>query len=306
MRPVVDRLDHQMINDLEPFTTLNPSAENLPRYFYDQTKQQLHEMTEGRVIDQGLHSLRDRHQLRPLLRISPICMYLIELYKSVQGESSFAGLPCIFVRLAGCNLRCAWCDSEYTFTGGKPFTLEEIEEQIKGLTPCTLVEFTGGEPMLQAKELLPLMQRLLDQDFTLMIETSGERPLDDVPKAVHKIVDVKCPGAGSAADAFRLENLASITRNDEVKFVISNREDYEFAANFIREHSLDQKAGQILLSPAFQNIPKPQRTADNMALDRRKLVEWMLADMLPARLSLQIHKFIWEPMKKGVRYPPLA
>jgi 7-carboxy-7-deazaguanine synthase len=133
-----------------------------------------------------------------------------------------------------------------------------------------------------------------------MIETSGERPLADVPKAVHKIVDVKCPGAGSAANTFRLENLEALTKNDEVKFVITNREDYDFARDFIREQSLHEKAGQILLSPAFVQIPSPQRTADNMALDPRKLVEWMLADGLPARLSLQIHKFIWEPMKKGV------
>ena len=231
-------------------------------------------------------------------------MHLIELYKSVQGESSFAGLPCIFVRLAGCNLRCAWCDSEYTFTGGKPFTLDEVEQQIKALAPCTLIEFTGGEPMLQSKELLPLMDRLLapkdGKPFTLMIETSGERPLAEVPKRVHKIVDVKCPGAGSAANTFRLDNLAALTENDEVKFVISHREDYEFARDFIRTHSLEQKAGQILLSPAFQKTPSPQRTADNMALDPRKLVDWMLADGLPARLSLQIHKFIWEPQKKGV------
>jgi 7-carboxy-7-deazaguanine synthase len=227
-------------------------------------------------------------------------MYLIELYKSVQGESSFAGLPCIFVRLAGCNLRCAWCDSEYTFTGGKPFTEDEIVAQIEALAPCRLIEFTGGEPMLQAKELLPLMQRLLSRNYTLMIETSGERPLSEVPKAVHKIVDVKCPGAGAAANSFRLENLTAFTPNDEVKFVISNREDYEFARDFIREHDLNSKAGGILLSPAFVQTPSPQRTADNMALDPRKLVEWMLADGLNARLSLQIHKFIWEPMKKGV------
>jgi 7-carboxy-7-deazaguanine synthase len=227
-------------------------------------------------------------------------MYLIELYKSVQGESSFAGVPCIFVRLAGCNLRCAWCDSEYTFTGGKPFTLDEIEQQIKSLAPCTLVEFTGGEPMLQSKELLPLMASLLAQNFTLMIETSGERPLAEVPKAVHKIVDVKCPGAGSAANTFRLENLAALTKNDEVKFVLTNRADYEFARDFIRTHALEQKAGQILLSPAFNKSPSPLRTADNITLDPRQLVEWMLADSLPARLSLQIHKFIWEPMKKGV------
>jgi len=227
-------------------------------------------------------------------------MHLIELYKSVQGESSFAGLPCIFVRLAGCNLRCSWCDSEYTFTGGKPFTGDEIVSQIESLAPCKLVEFTGGEPMLQARELLPLMERLLAEDYTLMIETSGERPLAEVPKAVHKIVDVKCPGAGSAANSFRIENLEALTKNDEVKFVISNREDYDFARDFIGAHALAEKTGNILLSPAFQQTPSPQRTADNMALDPRKLVEWMLADGLPARLSLQIHKFIWEPMKKGV------
>ena len=227
-------------------------------------------------------------------------MHLIELYKSVQGESSFAGLPCIFVRLAGCNLRCSWCDSEYTFTGGKPFTADEVIQQIEALAPCTLIEFTGGEPILQAKELIPLMERLLAQNYTLMIETSGERPLAEVPKGVHKIVDVKCPGAGAAANSFRIENLAALTKNDEVKFVITNRADYDFARNFIREHALEQKAGGILLSPAFTKTPTPQRTADNMTLDPRHLVEWMLADGLPARLSLQIHKFIWEPMKKGV------
>jgi len=227
-------------------------------------------------------------------------MHLIELYKSVQGESSFAGLPCIFVRLAGCNLRCAWCDSEYTFTGGKPFTADQILAQIEALAPCRLIEFTGGEPMLQAKELLPLIDRLLAENYTLMIETSGERPLADLPHAVHKIVDVKCPGAGSAANTFRMDNLAALTPRDEVKFVITDRADYDFARDFIRAHALDQKAGQILLSPAFVQTPSPQRTADNMALDPRKLVDWMLADGLPARLSLQIHKFIWEPMKKGV------
>lgn len=227
-------------------------------------------------------------------------MHLIELYKSVQGESSFAGLPCIFVRLAGCNLRCAWCDSEYTFSGGKPFTQDEVVAQIEALAPCRLVEFTGGEPMLQARELLPLMERLLSSGYTIMMETSGERPLAEVPKAVHKIVDVKCPGAGAAANSFRMENLGALTQNDEVKFVISNRADYEFAREFIREYKLEQKAAQILLSPAFHKAPSLLRTADNMTLDPRHLVEWMLEDGLPARLSLQIHKFIWEPQKKGV------
>ena len=227
-------------------------------------------------------------------------MHLIELYKSVQGESSFAGLPCIFVRLAGCNLRCAWCDSEYTFTGGKAFTSIEILSEIEALAPCTLVEFTGGEPMLQARDLLPLMDDLLARSYTLMIETSGERPLEAIPSAVHKIVDVKCPGAGPASGSFRMANLDTLTPNDEVKFVLSHREDYEFARDFIRTHALDQKVGSILLSPAFTKTPSLLRTAENMTLDPRLVVDWMLADALPARLSLQIHKFVWEPMKKGV------
>ena len=227
-------------------------------------------------------------------------MYLIELYKSVQGESSFTGLPCIFVRFAGCNLRCAWCDSEYTFRGGKSFTQAEVIAQVEALAPCRLVEFTGGEPMLQARELLPLMDALLECGYTLMIETSGERPLDLVPKQVHKIVDVKCPGAGSAANSFRMENLTTLTERDEVKFVLSSRADYDFAVAFLREHKLRDKGCGVLLSPAFQKNPSPLRTTENAALDPRLLVEWMMADGIDARLSLQIHKFIWEPMKKGV------
>jgi 7-carboxy-7-deazaguanine synthase len=227
-------------------------------------------------------------------------VHLIELYKSVQGESSFTGVPCIFVRLAGCNLRCAWCDSEYTFTGGKPFTQPEILAQIEALAPCKLVEFTGGEPMLQARELLPLMDSLLAKGYTLMIETSGERPLQDVPKAVHKIVDVKCPGAGAAANSFRLENLNALTPKDEVKFVLTGRTDYDFARAFIAQHNLHARCGGILLSPAFSKNPSPLRTVENTTLDPRTLVEWMMEDGIDARLSLQIHKFIWEPQKKGV------
>jgi 7-carboxy-7-deazaguanine synthase len=227
-------------------------------------------------------------------------MHLIELYKSVQGESSFAGLPCIFVRLAGCNLRCAWCDSEYTFTGGKPFSAEEIIAQIESLAPCKLIEFTGGEPMLQSRELLPLMQTLIHTGYTLMMETSGERPLEDVPIPVHKIVDVKCPGAGSAANSFRNSNLEALTSRDEVKFVLTNRADYDFARTFIAEHDLTRRVAGILLSPAFSKSPSPLRTTENATLDPRTLVEWMMADGIDARLSLQIHKFIWEPQKKGV------
>jgi 7-carboxy-7-deazaguanine synthase len=226
-------------------------------------------------------------------------VYLIEIYKSVQGESSFAGVPCIFVRLAGCNLRCSWCDSEYTFSGGYKLDAEQVVGEIEKLAPVKLIEFTGGEPMLQERELLPLMERLLGTGYSLMIETSGERPLAAVPKAVHKIVDVKCPASGEGG-SFHLPNLEALTKRDEVKFVISNRSDYEFARGFMREHSLPEKAGSVLLSPAFSKTPSPERTAENCLLNPRELVEWMLEDGLDARLSLQIHKFVWEPLKKGV------
>ena len=226
-------------------------------------------------------------------------MFLIEIYKSVQGESSFAGLPCIFVRLAGCNLRCAWCDSEYTFSGGYKLTEDQVVAEIERLAPVKLIEFTGGEPMLQEKELVPLMKRLLPRGYTLMIETSGERPLSALPTEVHKIVDVKCPGSGEGG-TFHLPNLDALTKRDEVKFVISNRGDYEFARSFLLEHAIGQKVSSILLSPAFSKTPRPERTAENCLLNPRELVEWMLADGLDARLSLQIHKFIWEPQKKGV------
>ncbi len=226
-------------------------------------------------------------------------MYLIEIYKSVQGESSFAGRPCIFVRLAGCNLRCSWCDSEYTFKGGYKLTEDEVVAEIEKLAPLRLVEFTGGEPMLQERELVPLMSRLLTSGYELMIETSGERPLANVPVEVHKIVDVKCPGSGEGG-SFRMDNLFALTRRDEVKFVISDRADYEFAREFVREHGLETKVGSVLFSPAFTKTPSPIRTAENCLLDPRVLVEWMLADGIEARLSLQIHKFVWEPAMKGV------
>lgn len=226
-------------------------------------------------------------------------MYLIEIYKSIQGESSFAGVPCIFVRLAGCNLRCAWCDSEYTFTGGYKLSEDGVVAEIEKLAPVKLVEFTGGEPLLQEKELIPLMERLLGQGYELMIETSGERPLERVPRAVHKIVDVKCPGSGEGG-SFRMANLDCLTERDEVKFVILDRGDYEFARDFIREHGLERRAGQVLLSPAFSKTPSGARSTENCVLDPRELVEWMLADGVPARLSLQIHKYVWEPLKKGV------
>src|SRR5882672_8444126 len=138
-------------------------------------------------------------------------MQITEIYKSLQGESTYAGLPCVFVRLTGCNLRCSWCDSEYTFHGGKRMSSEEILDEVKRLSPGSgLVEITGGEPMLQEKELVPFMQRLVDDGYQVLIETSGERPLERVPAGVVKIVDVKCPNSGEA-DTFRMENLAALT-----------------------------------------------------------------------------------------------
>ena len=226
-------------------------------------------------------------------------MHIIEIYKSVQGESTFTGLPCIFVRLAGCNLRCDWCDSEYTFSGGTKMSLQQVEAEIAKLAPVKLVEITGGEPMLQEREVVPLMERLLADGYTVLLETSGERPLANVPKAVHKIVDVKCPGSGEGG-TFDLANLTALGHNDEVKFVLADRTDYEFAREFVREHALESKTGAILFSPAFRKDAGPARDAANCLLDPRTLVEWMLGDGLNVRLGLQMHKFVWEPMTKGV------
>ncbi len=226
-------------------------------------------------------------------------MHIIEIYRSIQGESSFNGLPCIFVRLAGCNLRCTWCDSEYTFSGGEKMSAAEIEAEVERLAPSGLIEFTGGEPMLQERELVPLMTRFLEKGYTLLLETSGERPLDNVPAEVHKIVDVKCPGS-SEAGTFRMSNLQCFSRNDEVKFVLADRADYEFARDFIRVHGLEKAVNSVILSPAFEKNPGARRDSSNCVLDPRLLAEWILEDKLGVRLGLQIHKFIWEPAAKGV------
>jgi 7-carboxy-7-deazaguanine synthase len=227
-------------------------------------------------------------------------MQITEIYKSIQGESTYAGLPCVFVRLTGCNLRCSWCDSEYTFTGGHRRTLEEVIEEVEQLSPGGgLVEITGGEPMLQEREVVPLMQRLLDAGYTVLLETSGERPLQRVPQRVVKIVDVKCPNSGEP-NTFRMENLDCLNSEDEVKFVLSDRIDYEFARDFVTRHRLDQQVNAVLFSPAFSKQASGARDASYCLLDPRELAEWMLEDGVPARLGLQLHKFIWDPAMKGV------
>lgn len=227
-------------------------------------------------------------------------MQVTEIYKSIQGESTHAGLPCVFVRLTGCNLRCSWCDSEYTFTGGHRMTMEEVIEEVEQLGPSGgLVEITGGEPMLQEREVVPLMQQLLNDGYTVLLETSGERPLERVPKGVVKIVDVKCPNSGEP-DTFRLENLECLNSADEVKFVLSDRTDYEFARDFAARHNLAGTVNAVLFSPAFGKDANGARDTSHCLLDPRELAEWMLADNAMARLSLQIHKFIWDPAMKGV------
>src|SRR5262245_10539421 len=144
-------------------------------------------------------------------------MQITEIFRSIQGESSFAGLPCVFVRLTGCNLRCDWCDSEYTFTGGQRMTIEEVMADVERFEPVKLVEITGGEPMRQEREVVPLMELLLAFGYRVLLETSGERPLERVPSAVIKVVDVKCPNSGEAG-TFRMSNLEALRAHDEIKF----------------------------------------------------------------------------------------
>ena len=226
-------------------------------------------------------------------------MQITEIYRSIQGESSFAGLPCIFVRLTGCNLRCTWCDSEYTFNGGTRMSIDQVEREVKALAPQGLVEITGGEPMLQEREVVPLMERLLASEYIVLLETSGERPLQSVPRAVHKIVDVKCPGSEEGG-SFHVGNLKTLTRNDEVKFVLTSRLDYEFARDFVRQHGLLHLAGGVIFSPAFRKDARGERDASHCLLDPRELADWIVADGLNVRLGLQIHKFIWAPETKSV------
>jgi 7-carboxy-7-deazaguanine synthase len=249
-------------------------------------------------------------------------MQVTEIYKSLQGESTHAGLPCVFVRLTGCNLRCTWCDSEFSFYGGRKMTIDEVLAEVSRLSPSRgtgssgadtpfdplragsarpgpLVEITGGEPMLQEREVVPLMERLLEAGYQVLLETSGERPLAHVPHGVIKIVDVKCPHSG-APDTFAAENLDSLQPQDEIKFVLADRTDYEYARDFVCRHELAGRVHAILFSPAFRKDASGSRDTSHCLLDPQQLAEWIVADLLPVRLSLQIHKLIWDPATKGV------
>jgi len=231
-------------------------------------------------------------------------MYITEIFKSVQGEGTRAGLPCVFVRLTGCNLRCTWCDTAYAFHGGKKLGVKDVlarvdelcargPEQKASSAAVPLVELTGGEPLLQ-EEIYPLAEALLERGYAVMIETSGERFVGRLPKEVIKIVDVKCPDSGEA-DTFEARNLEAIDDKDEIKFVLSTRRDYEFARDFTRAYGLEKRVKQVLFSPVFADPEGKWQ-----GLEPRQLVEWILADGLPVRLGLQLHKFIWHPATKGV------
>jgi 7-carboxy-7-deazaguanine synthase len=227
-------------------------------------------------------------------------MQITEIYKSLQGESTYAGLPCVFVRLTGCNLRCSWCDSEYTFQGGEKMSRDEVITEVRRLSPDGgLVEITGGEPMLQQREVVPLMHQLVENGYRVLLETSGERALASVPSEVVKIVDVKCPDSGEG-DSFDPANLQSLAAQDEIKFVLASRKDYDFACEFVRRHNLASKVNAILFSPSFRKDATGARDASQCLLDPQELAEWMIVDNVPARLGLQMHKFIWDPAVKGV------
>ena len=208
-----------------------------------------------------------------------------EIFHSIQGESSHAGRPCVFVRLTACDLRCSWCDTPYAFHEGRKMSVDEVVAAVDD-TGCPLVEITGGEPLLQ-EDVYPLMDRLLAAGRTVMLETGGHRPIARVPQAVLKIVDVKCPGSGEA-DKNDWDNLNHLAPHDEVKFVVKDRADYEFAKEVIARYGLTSRAAAVLISPVHG------------VLDPKTISEWILADRLAVRLQLQLHKFIWSPQTRGV------
>ncbi len=232
-----------------------------------------------------------------------------EIYLSLQGESTFAGLPCVFIRLTACDLRCSYCDTAYAFTEGRKMPLPDIVAQAKKLAapfkdaPLPLVELTGGEPLLQ-KNSLPLMQQLCDAGFTVLLETSGAHDISQVDARVHRIVDLKCPSSGEAARN-RMENIAHLKSTDEIKFVIGTLEDYQWAKEQIAKHQL-QKICPLLfswvhpLAPGQQNPTLKNVPAGHTPISRRELAGKIVADALPVRFQAQLHKIIWPPEQRGV------
>lgn len=208
-----------------------------------------------------------------------------EIFHSIQGESTFAGEPCVFVRLTACDLRCRWCDTPYAFHEGRKMSIDDTLAAVDAYG-CSTVEVTGGEPLLQA-DVYPLMQRLLEAGKTVLLETGGHRSIKDVPAGVIRIVDIKCPGSGESGRN-DWSNLALLTSSDQVKFVIADRADYEFARDVVRRERLDGRCGAVLFSPVHGE------------LHPRVLSEWVLEDRLPVRVQMQLHKYIWGADVRGV------
>ena len=207
-----------------------------------------------------------------------------EIYYSIQGESSYTGLPCIFIRLTYCNLRCTYCDSEYTFHDGSNMSINDILETIRQYS-CKLVEVTGGEPLVQ-KECITLLKKLVDLDYEVLLETSGSLTIKDVPKQVINIIDFKCPSSGMKKKN-HWDNINYLKPNDEVKFIIEDREDYEWAKIKIRQYNLNKKS-KILMSPSYNKI------------EEKEIVEWILEDNLNVKFQIQLHKIIWKNTTKGI------
>jgi 7-carboxy-7-deazaguanine synthase len=208
-----------------------------------------------------------------------------EIFYSIQGESTHAGRHCVFVRLTACDLRCSWCDTAYAFHEGSRMSVDEVMDRVRAYD-CNVVEITGGEPLLQ-KDVYPLMERLLGEGRMVMLETGGHRSVSAVPAGVHRIIDVKCPGSGES-EKNCWANLDDLRPIDEVKFVIKDRADYEYARAIVRERSLHERCAAVLFSPVHG------------VMNNRELAEWILADSLPVRLQLQAHKYIWDPSTRGV------
>ncbi len=213
-------------------------------------------------------------------------MRITEIFYSIQGESSYAGLPCAFVRLTWCNLRCTWCDSEYTFTGGTEMSVDEVLERVRGYG-CRLVEITGGEPLVQKRECTELVRRLCDEGFTVLVETGGSLDASVLDSRAIRILDVKCPGSGEAERNF-WPNLERLNPQDEIKFVIADRADFDYAREMIEKYRLAQRVPFVLMSPVWG------------AVEWKDLAGWILQSGVRARLQLQMHKLIWGPDTKGV------
>jgi 7-carboxy-7-deazaguanine synthase len=207
-----------------------------------------------------------------------------EIFHSIQGESTHAGRPCVFVRLTGCNLRCEWCDTAYAFHEGVAMTVDEVVERVKEYD-CALVELTGGEPLLQS-DAIELMRALLACGHEVLLETGGSLPIEHVPEGVRRIVDVKCPGSGESARN-RWENLDALRPGDELKFVIASRADYDWAVGVVRSRELQEKS-PVLFSAVHEGLPAGE------------LARWVLEDGLPVRLQIQMHKILWPAAARGV------